>query len=272
MLIAAVADRVDHRETTLQDAIDLLWAHPQVRHELLELFGILDDRIDHVHTPLTTHPDCPLQIHARYSRIEILAAFGLGSGAKIAAWQSGVYEAKTANAELLAFTLDKSSGGFSPTTRYRDYAISRNLIHWESQSITRVPTARLGCATGTTNVTGAASCCSPGSAPMTAPSGSSDQPPIEATSAKDRWRSPGNSNTRSRATCTSPSPQQSCDPPGRQRSADRRRARVVAAGETDQTSRYSMLTKSSTASLDISIDVTSLDVEQDLAGISHSTR
>ena len=38
---------------------------------------------------------------------------------------------------MLAFTLDKSSGGFSPTTRYRDYAISRTLIHWESQSITR---------------------------------------------------------------------------------------------------------------------------------------
>ena len=90
--------------------------------------------------PLTrcfSHPDCPLQIHARYSRLEILAAFGLGTGAKIDAWQSGVYEAKSANAELLAFTLDKSSGGFSPTTRYRDYAISRNLIHWESQSSTR---------------------------------------------------------------------------------------------------------------------------------------
>jgi hypothetical protein len=49
----------------------------------------------------------------------------------------GVYEAKSANAELFAFTLDKSSGGFSPTTRYRDYAISRTLIHWESQSSTR---------------------------------------------------------------------------------------------------------------------------------------
>jgi hypothetical protein len=104
---------------------------------LLELLAVLDDRVDHLHVPLATHADVPLQIHARYTRIEILAAFGLGSGAKIAAWQSGVYEAKAANAELLAFTLDKSSGGFSLTTRYRDYAISRTQIHWESQSITR---------------------------------------------------------------------------------------------------------------------------------------
>ena len=42
---------------------------------------------------------------------------------------------------MLAFTLDKSSGGFSPTTRYRDYAISRTLIHWESQSSTRADSA-----------------------------------------------------------------------------------------------------------------------------------
>jgi len=63
--------------------------------------------------------------------------YRLGAGAKIAAWQSGVYEAKAAYAELFAYTLDKSSGAFSPTTRYRDYAIGRTLIHWESQSITR---------------------------------------------------------------------------------------------------------------------------------------
>jgi hypothetical protein len=52
-------------------------------------------------------------------------------------WQTGVYWAKPADADLLAFTLDKTSGGFSPTTRYRDYAVSRDLIHWESQSATR---------------------------------------------------------------------------------------------------------------------------------------
>ncbi len=93
--------------------------------------------MDHLHGELDHHPDVPLQVHARYSRIEILAAFGIGTAARVAPWQTGVYEAKAANAELLAFTLDKSSGAFSPTTRYRDYAISPTLIHWESQSMTR---------------------------------------------------------------------------------------------------------------------------------------
>ncbi len=138
MLVASLGDQALTKEMSLQEAVDLVWSHPQVIAELTELLGMLDGRIDHLHQPLTTHPDSPLQVHARYSRIEILAGMGLGGDrAKIAAWQSGVYEAKPTNAELLAFTLDKSSGAFSPTTRYRDCAISRTLIHWESQSITR---------------------------------------------------------------------------------------------------------------------------------------
>ncbi len=137
MLVANVADQVLRRDHTLQEAVDLLWAHPQVRAELVQLLGELDKGIDHLHGTLGRHPDVPLQVHSRYSRIEILAAFGINDGAKVAAWQSGVFEAKAARAELLAFTLDKSSGGFSPTTRYRDYAINRSRIHWESQSMTR---------------------------------------------------------------------------------------------------------------------------------------
>jgi len=137
MLVASLADQALTKDASLDDAVDLLWSHPQVRQELVELFLVLRGRIDHLHRPLDTHPECPLQIHARYSRIEIMAALGLAQRAKVAPWQSGVYEAKPANAELLAVTLDKSGGGFSPTTRYRDYAISRMLFHWESQSITR---------------------------------------------------------------------------------------------------------------------------------------
>jgi hypothetical protein len=40
--------------------------------------------------------------------------------------------------ELLFVTLDKSGKGFSPTTRYRDYAISPELFHWETQAAASV--------------------------------------------------------------------------------------------------------------------------------------
>ncbi|WP_081282487.1 DUF3427 domain-containing protein, partial [Mycobacterium asiaticum] len=137
MLVASLCDQVLTTEHSLQDAVDLVWSHPQICAELAELLVELDERVDHLHGVLDQHPDVPLQVHARYSRIEILSAFGIGDRAKAAPWREGVYEAKDGNADLLAFTLDKSSGSFSPTTRYRDYAISPSLIHWESQSMTR---------------------------------------------------------------------------------------------------------------------------------------
>jgi len=137
MLVASVCDRAVTKKSSLQEGCALLWAHPQVRSELRELLGVLGERIGHLHAPLDGHPLVPLQVHARYSRLEILAAFGVGQGAKVAPWQTGVYWAGEARADLLAFTLDKTSGQFSPTTRYRDYAVTRELVHWESQSVTR---------------------------------------------------------------------------------------------------------------------------------------
>jgi hypothetical protein len=76
-------------------------------------------------------------VHARYSRLEILAAFGVGTGARIPSWQTGVRWLPESATDLFAFTLDKTSGQFSPTTRYRDYAIDPEHVHWESQSSTR---------------------------------------------------------------------------------------------------------------------------------------
>lgn len=142
MLVANLADTVLDRTLSLQDALDLLWAHPQVRAEAGELLQVLRPGVDHLHSPVLA--DVPLQIHARYTRIEIFAAIGNGAAAKVPQWREGVYDATGIGADLLAFTLDKTSGDFSPTTRYRDYAISRELIHWESQSTTAAdsPTGR----------------------------------------------------------------------------------------------------------------------------------
>lgn len=97
---------------------------------------VLNDRITHVTMPLDPIGVVPLRLHARYTRLEILAALGIGTGVKPMTWQTGVLWDETSKTDLFAFTLDKSRGAFSPTTRYRDYAISRELIHWESQSTT----------------------------------------------------------------------------------------------------------------------------------------
>jgi superfamily II DNA or RNA helicase/HKD family nuclease len=141
MLVGSLVVGTVGKDTSLREGAILLWKHPQVRAELQDLLDVLAGRIEHVAVPLSTHAEVPLAIHARYTRIEILAAFGVGEGARVAPWQTGCYWANNARADLFAFTLDKTSGQFSPTTRYRDYAISPDLIHWESQSVTRADSA-----------------------------------------------------------------------------------------------------------------------------------
>jgi hypothetical protein len=137
MLITSLVGQVIKEDVPVEEAAALVWSRPLVRAELGELFEVLEDRIDHLQAPVESHPNVPLQVHARYTRIEILAAFGIGEGARAASWREGVRWEENEAADLLAFTLDKTSGSFSPTTRYRDYAISPELIHWESQSNTR---------------------------------------------------------------------------------------------------------------------------------------
>jgi len=136
MLVASVCDQVVDKGTSLQDGIALIWSHPQIRAELIELFTVLAARIDHQHGTIDSHPNVPLQVHAHYTRLEILAACRSERRAKVPPWQTGVSWEQKERADLLAFTLDKTSGQFSPTTRYKDYAISPTLIHWESQSPT----------------------------------------------------------------------------------------------------------------------------------------
>lgn len=80
--------------------------------------------------------DCELLLHGAYGMPEIKAAFGLASLEKPGATGVGVIHAQEVRAYIHLVTFQKDDGDFSPTTRYRDYPISRTLLHWESQSNT----------------------------------------------------------------------------------------------------------------------------------------
>jgi hypothetical protein len=129
---------VDSASATLQDAWTRLRRHPQVCAELAELFDELDARVDHIQPVLSTSEHVPLHVHACYTRLEIQAAFNDAGMLRPPRWDSGVKWLPNEKTDVFAFTLDKTSGDFSPTTRYQDYAISPDLIHWESQSRTTV--------------------------------------------------------------------------------------------------------------------------------------
>lgn len=144
MLTSQLLYKQMDKGASLAEGLAQIWQHPQVLAELRELMATLRNEVSHLHQPLRSHPEVPLRVHARYTRLEILSAFDAQDRATANAWQTGVLFLEEPRADLLAFTLDKSAGSFSPTTRYRDYAISETLIHWESQSRTRAdsPTGR----------------------------------------------------------------------------------------------------------------------------------
>jgi superfamily II DNA or RNA helicase len=114
----------------LDAAVAALEAHPALRAELGELAALLEDRAPHLPVSLSDLPEVPLQVHATYSRNEIAEAVGL----KGAGWITGVRYDEATNTDLLLVTLNKSEEHYTPTTMYRDYVISRDRFHWESQS------------------------------------------------------------------------------------------------------------------------------------------
>jgi hypothetical protein len=78
-----------------------------------------------------------LRVHGKYSRDEVLAAFGQIDDVSGTPIREGVWRHKPSGCDVFFVTLQKSEREYSPTTMYRDYAISSRLFHWESQSTTR---------------------------------------------------------------------------------------------------------------------------------------
>lgn len=134
MLSALVWDR--QKFGSLGEALALLWQHPGIVRELLELFRLLRTRVDHLGLPLQLErlQGVPLRIHCRYSLSEILAAFGEHRPDRPFRTQAGIHYVRSLDVDLFFVTLTKSDREYSPTTMYRDFALTPMLFHWESQS------------------------------------------------------------------------------------------------------------------------------------------
>ena len=120
-----------------------------VRDELAAVIELAFDETRHEATPIEGNlAALPLRVHARYQREEILsgldyAKLGVsGEPQRLPnSMREGVMFAEPWQADAFLVTLQKSEADYSPTTMYRDYAISPTLFHWESQSSTSVASA-----------------------------------------------------------------------------------------------------------------------------------
>lgn len=114
-----------------------LWANPAVREEIVQVLDVAGSLVSHVPVRLGGSDSVPLWVHCRYTREELLAAVGRARLGRVPGNdREGVRYSEEERADVFTFTLTKSERDYSPTTMYRDYAISPELIHWESQSTT----------------------------------------------------------------------------------------------------------------------------------------
>ncbi|GHB71075.1 helicase [Streptomyces umbrinus] len=125
--------------TSFQQGFESLRSQPVFRDELRQVLSYVIERSDHFPIPLSgPHRHIPLKVHSAYNRSEILAALGVArfGGQMPRSFAQGVQWVDEIQTDALLITLEKNEKDFSPTIRYKDYALSPTLFHWESQNAT----------------------------------------------------------------------------------------------------------------------------------------
>ncbi len=127
----------EFRFSSLEESLAALVRDSRLKDECIEVVKEILDVLDVEENSMDIGFISALKVHARYTRDEILAAFGENRFDKKSSSREGVVEIKSLNTELLFVTLQKTEKKFSPTTLYHDYAINEILFHWQSQNAAR---------------------------------------------------------------------------------------------------------------------------------------
>lgn len=100
------------------------------RDELLELFQYKLNKQDIITERIR---NTPFEVFSKYTRNQILSALGYKDPSSM---REGVKYFEKEQIDVFFVTLNKSEKKFSPSTMYKDYIISPELFHWESQNST----------------------------------------------------------------------------------------------------------------------------------------
>lgn len=120
--------------TNIYEGIQEIAKHEVVKKEIEEIVEYLYESLNHTTREIKFDFTNVLELHAKYSRDQILCAFNKTTPERAFPSQEGVVKVADQNIELLLVTLNKSDKDFSPSTQYHDYAISEKIFHWQSQN------------------------------------------------------------------------------------------------------------------------------------------
>ncbi len=121
---------------SIAEAFHRLAANPTILADLAEILDWARETTDIAGDPLHLPFPCSLELHARYGARDIQATFGKATLETAGQTGVGVLHFPEVKAYALLVTFQKTEKEFSPSTMYDNYPISRELLHWESQSTT----------------------------------------------------------------------------------------------------------------------------------------
>lgn len=122
--------------TNLQNSFERLCQNPTILRDMNEILEWSDSSSQVVGSFVDLPFPCSLELHAHYGIKDIQAAFDRATLSSPGQSGVGVMHFKEIKAYALLITYQKTEKEFSPSTMYADYPVSRELLHWESQSNT----------------------------------------------------------------------------------------------------------------------------------------
>jgi superfamily II DNA or RNA helicase len=122
--------------TSLKESFGRLARNRSVLRDLEEVLAWADDESRVGLTPLVLPFRSDLELHATYGNDEIKAS--LGGASLESAGVTGVGQLNFPKIKTIAalVTFQKTEKEFSPSTMFKDYPISRELVHWETPART----------------------------------------------------------------------------------------------------------------------------------------
>ncbi len=123
---------------SVHEFLQRLYSNKVIYEEILE---ILKYNLNHI--KVKTYSDelnyeSNLEVHATYTKEQILAALGKNTIKKQYPLREGVLYIEDKKSDIFLITLNKVEKHFSPSTMYEDYAINDELFNWQSQSRTSI--------------------------------------------------------------------------------------------------------------------------------------
>ncbi len=120
----------------VRESVLNLYENRELFQEIKEVLEYNKEKINFIDKSIDLGFTCPLHLHCKYSRDQILSAVGYHSEEKKSSHREGVLYLKDEKLDIFFITLNKSEKDYSPSTMYEDYAINEELFHWQSQSTT----------------------------------------------------------------------------------------------------------------------------------------